>query len=477
MVQKKAWYEADHRGMRELHSGRESWQLIKELVSNSFDEESATECHVTLTPHTDRTAELIVWDNGKGFARISDAWTLFASTPKRAKPTVRGRFNIGEKELLCTAQSAYILTSGSKIIFNENGRQVRKADTKGTTVHAILYLGSRQVENTERMLRLIIPPKNVTYIVNGYTVSYKIPEVTTEIELETVIWEDGIEKHPKRKTAVDFWRIHGDANGWLFEMGIPVQEIETPYAVNVLQKIPMPPNRDVVKDKYLQDIYTLVLNTFSDEVTTPSASWVHIAMEDKDVETKAVKDIIVKRYGTDKVVLWSNDPRANDKARLAGYEVVHGRTLSDAEREVIKEKADVQYSGDAFPTSFKEVERIPPEKWTEGMKHTVAFAEFLHNLLLNKDVAVEFYSDIQVSEMASYGAGLLSFNKVHCGNSFFDKISPEMLGTLLHEFSHNVISMDSEHSPRWYTEFGRLAGLATYYAATNEELRKWIKEG
>ena len=471
MPQKKNWFEVDHKGMRELHTGRESWQLIKELVSNAFDEESATECHVTLTPHTDRTAELVVWDNGKGFADIKDAWTLMASTPKRAKPTVRGRFNIGEKELLCTAKLATILTSGYRITFNENGRHKTKALTEGTMIKAVLYLGSRQVENTVLMLKRILPPKETTYIINKEQISYKLPDKTIEGTLETVVWQDGVETHPKRKTDIEFFKVH-DGNGWLYEMGIPVQEIECSYNINILQKIPMNQNRDVVKDKYLQDIYTLILNTMSDEVTTPSASWVHTAMEDKDIKPEAVKDIIVKRYGTDKVVLWSQDPRANDEARLQGYEVVHGRTLSEAERGIIKEYGGVQYSGDAFPTSFKTVDNIPYEKWTDGMKHTALFAKFLHNLLLERELEVCFYSDMQVREMASYSIGVLNFNKVHCGNNYFEEVTPELIGLLLHEFSHNKSGdMNSEHGARWYAEFQCLAGLAVH---KSKAIHEWI---
>ncbi len=474
-VKQKAWFEVDHKGMRELHCGRESWQLIKELISNSFDEESASDCCVTLESITDRQARLTVMDNGEGFADIKDAWTLMAHTPKRAKPTVRGRFNIGEKELLCTAKEAVILTSGYRISFNENGRRVSKTKTKGTTIIATLYLGVRQIETAILMLNRILPPPNITYIVNGRVISHKVPDKTIESTLETVLWQDGVETHPKRKTAIELFKVH-DGNGWLYEMGIPVQEIECEYNVNVLQKIPMPPNRDVVKSKYLQDIYTLVLNEMSGEVTTPSASWVHMAMEDKEIAPEAVKDIIVKRYGTDKVVLWSNDPKANDKARLAGYEVIHGRTLSGAERDNLQNLADVKYSGAAFPTNFKSVAHIPREQWTEGMIHTEQYAKFLHLLLLGSDVTVNFYSDMQIAESASYGNGNLNFNKVRCGNDFFEHITPNVTGLLLHEFSHNKHDDNSEHGSRWYAEFQRLSGLAVHFASTNKVFQSFLEE-
>lgn len=470
MTQKKAWFEVDHKGMRELHSGRESWQLIKELVSNSFDEESVTDCVVVLKSKTGRTAELTVYDNGKGFADIKDAWTLMAHTPKRDKPTVRGRFNIGEKELLCTAQSATILTSGYRISFSDSGRRVVKANTIGTTIKATLYLGSRQVETAIGMLKQILPPKNIHYSINGIYVLYKAPDVTTEATLETVLWKDNIESHPRRKTEIEIYRN----DNWLYEMGIPVQKLECDYGINVIQKIPMPPNRDVVKDKYLQGIYTLVLNTMSEEIETPSATWVHTAMEDKEVTPEAIKNVIEKRYEGKPIVLWSNNPKANDKAQLEGYEVVHGKTLSSDERENLQTLGGIKYSGEAFPSSFKSVDKIPLEKWSSSMNHIANYAKYLHNLIGLGNLVVEYISDMEIRAMATYQTGWLTFNKFHCGNSFFDKITPDVTGLLLHEFAHNVSDLNSEHSPRWYDELQRLSGLAVHYATKDKKLRNYI---
>jgi len=467
-----AWFEVDTKGMRELHSGRESWQVIKELVSNAFDEESASECIVLLEPITDRTARLTVSDNGKGFARIEDAWTLMASTPKRTSATVRGRFNIGEKELLCTAKEARIYTSGYCIRFDDEGRHVNKSSqAKGTTIDAVLYLGNRQVEKAILGLERINPPANFLYKVNGTIIQTKTPYKVTTAKLKTVIWKDGVETSLTRETAVEIYK----GEHWLYEMGIPVQEIECPYGVNILQKIPMPPNRDVVKDTYLQDVYTTVLNVMADEIENPSMTWIRTAIEDPNITPEATKEIILKRYG-DKVVLWSNDPKANDEARQHGFEVVHGRTLSENERAAFLNPVvgGVQYSAEAFPTKIGNVAVLPLTNWTAPMKRTAEFTRYYHKLLLGYDIKVQFIASMESRSQASYGNGYVTFNKVHLGDAWFEKVTPDMVGLLIHEFAHNQHDTDGDHDSIWMAEVVRLAGLTAYLAADDLTFRIFL---
>ena len=249
----KARFEVDTKGMRALHAGREPWQLVKELIANSWDEPTASECLVSLKSIGPRKARLDVYDNGVGFAKIEDAWTLMGHTPKRMSPTVRGRFNIGEKEILCVADWAQVKTAGKTITFPKTGgRSVRNGtEDKGTLVSCILPWGPRQVEETVARLARLLPPKGMTFIISGNHVPYQEPLKTAEATLETVLQASLTDciRITRRKTTVEIYR--GNGKGELFEMGIPVQSIECKYLVNVMQKVPLPPNRDVVRDSYL----------------------------------------------------------------------------------------------------------------------------------------------------------------------------------------------------------------------------------
>ena len=113
-------FEVSTIGMRALHEGRPLWHLVKELIANCWDEE-ITLCKVDIS-HEDRgLIQITVEDDGKGFEDITDSWTLMKPTAKRSNANVRGRFNIGEKELLSIAKYATIETVGHTVKFPKEG--------------------------------------------------------------------------------------------------------------------------------------------------------------------------------------------------------------------------------------------------------------------------------------------------------------------------------------------------------------------
>ena len=92
-------FEVNVKGFAQLMAGRPKWHFVRELISNSLDEYSVSDITVELVK-APRIAYVTVTDNGDGFANLSDAYTLFAYTPKRKDAKVRGRFNMGEKDLI-----------------------------------------------------------------------------------------------------------------------------------------------------------------------------------------------------------------------------------------------------------------------------------------------------------------------------------------------------------------------------------------
>ncbi len=467
----RARFEVSTEGMRELQSGRKPWQLAKELVSNAWDE-STTLCEVTLQSVSPRQAKLTVYDDGGGFTDIKDAWTLMAHTPKRLNPTVRGRFNIGEKEILSVAIRATIKTSGMIITFpRTGGRQIRKnrQPFKGTLVECLLPWGNRQVEATAEKLKLLLTPKGITYTVNGNQIVYKPPTQVVEATLETVIQTNPNEpmRTTRRKTTLE---LHPTEQGILYEMGIPIHEIECPYLVNVMQKVPMPPNRDVVRDSYLQDIYTVILNATANDLNedTVSATWIRLGVEDKDVSPEAVKTVMDKRYG-DKVALWSKDHRANERAIEAGYELVHGRTLSPTERHTM-ETVGLQHSADIFPTNWGTAPSFPESQWTDDMRAIVAYAKRLARELIGVTITVSMYKMPQSNVAADFDAFYhLRFNVSNLGKHWFDKITPNVTSLLLHEFAH---TNGNGHNWQYEKQLEILAGKAVHLALEKPEVFK-----
>ena len=122
-------FEVDTRGMSQLHADRPPEHIIKELLQNAFDEE-VTNCDVRVE-NAPGGVMVQVQDNGPGFENIQDSYTLMGETRKRADPEKRGRFNLGEKEVISLARWARIRTVGWTVDFPEKGgREVRRNQKK-----------------------------------------------------------------------------------------------------------------------------------------------------------------------------------------------------------------------------------------------------------------------------------------------------------------------------------------------------------
>lgn len=471
MVTKKPRFEVSTEGMKVLHMGREPWQLAKELVSNAWDEVSTT-CEVSLESISPRKARLIVWDDGPGFAKINDAWTLWGHTPKRGKPDVRGRFNIGEKDILSVAEEATIVTSNHAIRFPKTGgRRITRAtkQTKGTKVICVMPWGNRQVEDTIEKLKHLIVPDGITYKVNGEITNHRNPEMVIEAKLETVLQNSPLEplKSTIRKTKLELYQANCTRR--LYEMGIPVQSIKCPYDVNVMQKVPLPPNRDVVKDSYLQDIYRIVLdNTIEQLDRNDSAeAWVRTAIEDKEIAPETVKEVMTKRYG-DKVVLWSSDIRANERAQEHGYEVVHGRTLSSAERDAMQD-IGLSHSSDMFGLSVGHSEPFEPDS---NMKRMAEYAKMLGKELLGRSINIHFFKLPRGEAAAVWDGTGIGFNVSVLGRKWFNEIDESKTALILHELAHH---RGIGHNFEYQSNLKRLAGKAVHLAYNKHELfKEWL---
>jgi hypothetical protein len=436
----KERFEVSTEGMRELHAGRPAWQLIKELVANAWDEDT-TRCDVNVTIEG-RTMTVDVTDDGPGFADIKDAWTLMAHTEKRGRPDVRGRFNVGEKEILSVAREGYIETKGFTVIFpRSGGREVRETTKEsGTRIHAVLTRNGAQIGPLENMLRMFLVPKGIDYVVNGVQQPHRAALRVTEATLPTVLQSGPAEplRDTTRKTEVRILPTTGE-KGWLYEMGIPVQELECPYHVDVMQKIPLPPNRDAVRASYMQDIYSVVLEAMIDDIgdDQAAATWVQRGVEDERTSDDTVKRVLAVKLGDS--VLWSSDLQANERATEAGLHVVHPKLLSKKEKERFMDQglATASKLYGSKPTEDTEVEP------TVDMTVVGIYAQGLADDLLDIDLTVRFYENSDSRVAASYmqhgaKAGRMSFNVANLGESWFDGNHAERHTSLIiHELAHH----------------------------------------
>jgi len=473
---KKKWFEVDVEGMREFHGGRKGWQLAKELVANSFDE-STTFCRFQLT-HNGNVAHLIVEDDGPGFRNASDAYTILGSTYKRARPDLRGRYNLGEKEIIAIAKSATIETTGIRIIFAENGerREETTNRTKGTLIKLVLPWSAKKVEQTVAKMKRLLPPQNVTYTVNGDTVPYREPYKTFEATLETVLLSKGYMRKTMRKTEVHLYKMGFQDPPMLFELGIPVQRIDCAFHVDVRQKAPLTPNRDVVKTTYLKDLYAEVLNHTIDEVPEEKISqpWVRQAVEDTRTTPDVVKAVMKKRFG-DKALLWSSDIRSNERAAESDYEIIRPKTLSTTERERFVSVGGLQHTSDVFPSDTEVDKRSKDVEPNPSMQVIADYAKRLAKVLVNRNVTVRFYSLFGEGVAACYSRtfGILSFNVATLGYEWFDQgITADTTAIILHEIAHQAKDPDYEHGRVFRRTLEALAGKTVMLALEQPALFK-----
>jgi hypothetical protein len=91
MKGRKGWVDVDLDGLRKVLERRGKEFAVFELVQNAWDED-ITEVRVELSEPVSGWSELRVWDDSSdGFRNLSDAFTLYGESWKKANPEKRGR--------------------------------------------------------------------------------------------------------------------------------------------------------------------------------------------------------------------------------------------------------------------------------------------------------------------------------------------------------------------------------------------------
>ena len=471
-------FEVSTEGMRLLHDGRPLWQLVKELIANCWDEK-ITECKVYINKLHRGVIQIIVEDDGNGFSDITDAYTLMSPTPKRSNANVRGRFNIGEKELLSIARDATIETVGHTVEFPiGGGRKIkRNKREQGTRILVTVKGKQNEIAETHEMLKNFIPPVNVEYIVgSNFNEVHSIVErrnsiVQTKAVLPTVKAVSIKEpiRNISQETKIDVYDPKCE-KGAIYEMGIFIQYHDMPFDVDINQKVPLPPNRDVVSNAYLQDIYAEVLAVTTDRLTEDnvSESWVQIAVEDKkrtsDETVQAVFDL---KIGDKTVMSNPFDAQANEDAHLAGYDLIRPQSLSTEERSRFQD-IGLETSTARFGRERQDIGADPkPVKVTEDMENVASYAKWLSMAFFGFACEVRFIRNEQYPVQATYGGKMLTFNMGQLRRKWFvtNDGQPTVAQTelILHELAHEAHS-EHPHAGSYVTSLANLGAKATHLA-------------
>ena len=442
-MQKNNWFEIDKKGLQQVQSEKDKFFIIKELVSNSFDED-ITLCKLDIGKTTSYKSYISCLDNSKdGFRDLKDSYTMFAPSYKKSIVEKRGRFNVGEKFALAMFNHAYIhSTTGGVTFFNDGSKKRTSVRTmEGTEFHGEIKLSYDEISDLIDKAKMIIPPMGVKYLVNGDLVSRPETYKSFTENLPTVVSDDeGNLVRSSRNTNIELFKTD---KHFIYEMGIPVVETDIGFSINVDQKIPLNKDRDNVSPSYLKKLKTYVLNHTSSELTEEQSksSWVTEALEDADVD--AVKDVVESRYGEDAVVFDMSDSEANKKAFADDVNVITGGSFNSKVWDNIKRAREehqdfARPSGSvgkyASPTLTGGAKEI--HTYTDGMKEVIAYAKELHLYLFNSSCSVSIHDGN--GALATYGRGNLQFSYKMLGKKWFDLANNKqrILELIIHEFGH-----------------------------------------
>ena len=431
------WFEVDREGLKALQAGKPKTFIINELIQNAWDEDITT-CKVKFGFKFDLNIITVAVedDNPEGFKDITHAYTLFADTYKRRDPTKRGRFNLGEKQVLSICESAIVSTTKGLVTFDEKGRQESKPIRDKGSVIQVEFKGTHKEykELIEHAKKLLVP-EGIQYIVDGDVIPPKTVFKTFEASLDTEILKDGAMVSTSRKTMINL--IKSNSINYIYEMGIPVMKTDCTWSIDIQQKIPLAVDRETIRPYYLQYLYAIVLNNTYEEIPKDdiSAVWVRSGMKDERCNAGTVNAVMTKRYGEKFCIANPNDKASMDEALSRGYNVIYGSELSKEEWNHLKETVDIQSSTALFGDSNLELAK--PVEPNLKQKQVGEYAKKIAKRILDIDITVKYVDNPKASMLACYGGRVLTFNVGKLNNGFFDKpISIRTTDLIIHELGH-----------------------------------------
>lgn len=457
------WFTVDKAGLAKILARKGKSFAIFELIQNGWDTD-ATTVGITIKPVENRPyADVqVIDDDPHGFKTLSHAFTLFAESDKKADPTKRGRFNLGEKLVLALCETASISSTKGSVTFDANGRrETRSHILKGSVFTGRMRMTRDELEQVLQDVQTVIPPDGVTTILNGVPLASRPAIQTSEVTLPTEISdEEGALRKTSRKTEVTLHAVLDGETPSLYEMGIPVVPLTggERWHINIHQKIPLNVDRDNVTPAYLQTIRVILAELAKSLITKEDADqiWLTAATTDERASKEVVDQVLDHRFGKKRAVFDPSDPEANKTLMNEGYTIIHGGSLSSGQWAHVKTHGLATPSGKLRPTGVQYSEEgrpereIDPSAYTLGQKKLVAYTHELATRLLLRDVDVRIVSEITQPHAAWFGGGTLTFNLGRLGKAWFDQsICDAHHRLIIHEFAHAKVS---DHLTREFSD-------------------------
>jgi hypothetical protein len=476
---KNAWFKVDKTGLSKILARRGKSFIVYELLQNAWDQ-NVSEVEVFLEPVGRQKVKLVVTDDDpKGFEDLAHTFTLFAESNKKADPTKRGRFNVGEKLVLACCEEAQVLTTTGGVEFAKSGdrKKLRKKTEKGSQFSAVIKLNKSEYQEVCESIDRLIPPIDIITKFNGKLLKTDKPITSFEASLSTEIGDKaGYLKKSTRKTTLNIYRVKQGQQGFLYELGIPVVETGDTYHVDVQQKVPLNMDRDNVTPAYIRRIRTLVLNHTYDLLREKDVNkpWVREAASNSECKDEAVTKTLDLRFGKNRVIYDPSDLEANKKAVSKGYSVIHGSQLSKEEWHNVRRGGTTLPAGQVTPAKpQKKVEAIKVEPTTQ-MERVIRFSKALAKKLMGVNLTVSILqseASIGADYKATGNGAHLRYNLARLEASFFNDFPNNMekvIDLLIHEFGHQY---SGDHlSAEYHKALTNLGAKLTILAINEPEL-------
>ncbi len=469
-----SWFEISPDGWHTLAARRSLGRLLLEAVQNSFDA-GATSIHLQLAPN----AVTIEDDSPDGFADQRLVYTVFLSN-KRSDPRKRGRLGRGLKEMIAAMDATTIEAVGTTVVFDHTGRHVKANDReRGTHIFLQRQFPADELEQARRMLRLCVPPKRCSMIVDGKRLKRRKRFLALpSCELETVVVVDGVERAVTGMASVSLYTPAEDEVAHIYEMGLPVESWDVPWHVDVGQRVPLTDGRDRVPDGFKLRLKATLLESMFHrylDVKDLRADWVLDVISRFPVK-QSVLDAYVSRAFPRGAVLGGTS-RANDRAAQLGAHIIDASTVSHGAYMALSRVVETADDYVRRRSHEFESEEVAPNATQKRFAESV---RWLARRIAGRVITVRFFArdpnDAGLLEDATADATsrVISFN-VRGPLRFDDFLDPQTLGVVLHEIAH----LDHpEHDHPFIDRLQYLAGMTTrVLAEASPELIARLRAG
>src|SRR5882672_3291383 len=408
---RNTWITVDMDGLQRILARGGKEVLAYELVQNAWDERVSAVQVSLPRPQHGKTALTVSDDSPEGFRDLADAFTLFADSAKKANPEQRGAFNAGEKFVLAFCDQATIISTTGGIIFDHRGRRrTRQRTERGSVFTAALRLSISEWEHIGAAIRRLIPPVRTTF--NGEEILRRTALHSFRADLPTVIANARGQLATRlRETEVRIYDPLPGERPMLYEMGIPVTEMDDKWHIDIQQKVPVNLERNRVSPAYLRAVRVSVLNAMAPHLSVDDASstWVREAASDSRVEGQAFAHVMDLRFGPRRVTYDPSDPEANRIAVARDYTVIPSAALSAGEWANVRQHSaslpagQVTPSPRPFSSRGRPLQLLDRVEWSLDLMRFEAFAKRLAVEMIHRPITVIFADDAGWSFTGCYG--------------------------------------------------------------------------